>query len=119
MISAPPQSIVAEVERWAPGAWRYFLTRVIAGVRSYPGQVSVTSWWRGPDTNRSVGGSPDSQHLIGTALDLWPVRNDLVAALEANGIRAIKESDHIHAQLWGAGVVRRAGLLDALGFKRA
>jgi len=75
-----------------------------------PGQV-LTSWWRDPDENADVGGSPDSQHLFGLALDV--TGPGLAATQELarrNGLTAVAEVDHLHLQLFPAGVLARAGV---------
>ena len=69
----------------------------------------VGSWWRGIAHNRSVGGHPYSQHLLGTAADFVPARGwtnpELVAAARRAGLIAIDEGDHVHLQLHPAGTL--------------
>lgn len=38
------------------------------------GPIAVTSWYRDPETNRRVGGVSNSQHLTGSAADIYPVQ---------------------------------------------
>ncbi len=114
-VAIPPQTIILTVERWAPGIYRELVRRLIAAAAPVPFGVKVTSWWRGPSENRHVGGKPDSQHLLGLAIDLVPVTGALLANLTQVGLLAFDDGDHIHVQAWPAGVARRAGILDALG----
>jgi len=111
----PPASIVFTVERWAPGIYNELVRRVISAASATPFSVGVTSWWRGPSDNLHAGGSPDSQHLLGLAIDLTPVSGQLLENLSRVGLIAVDERDHIHVQAWPAGVARAAGILDALG----
>ena len=66
--------------------------------------VPISSWWRDPRLNRSVGGARYSQHQLGLA---WDIPNSqlsgvdrarLAAALRAQGFHAVQESDHLHVQ---------------------
>lgn len=65
--------------------------------------ASVTSWLRTPARNKQVGGHPQSQHLIGTAIDLVCDQEDdkqpLMEAARKLGLIAFDEGDHIHIQL--------------------
>jgi uncharacterized protein YcbK (DUF882 family) len=71
----------------------------------------VTSWYRDADHNRSVGGSPQSQHLYGFALDITSDRPELViAAARSAGLHVVDEMDHIHLQLFPAGFLADLGL---------
>lgn len=93
--------------------YREFILRWLYAHRGLEG-VTVTSWYRDPSHNASVGGSPGSQHQLGLALDT--VYRDRATWLEAVrnlngwGLVAIDEGDHVHAQLWRAGVA--APLVD-------
>ncbi len=39
--------------------------------RAVQGPVYINSWYRTPDYNRRVGGTTNSQHLEGRAVDIW------------------------------------------------
>ncbi|MFW6300524.1 MAG: D-Ala-D-Ala carboxypeptidase family metallohydrolase [Oceanicaulis sp.] len=65
-------------------------------VRSICGDqpIQVTSWYRSPEVNAAVGGSPTSDHITGYAVDFRAVdRNALTCA------RAIEASPLIFDQL--------------------
>lgn len=112
-MTLPPQSIMAEVNRWIPGIWPAFSS---AAYRAYDiAPFHVTSWWRGVDDNRRVGGHVDSQHLVALALDVTPGSAAVEAALRSVGFTTVAYSSHVHAQVLEAGVARRAGLLKAVG----
>ncbi len=114
-VTIPPSSIIFTVERWAPGIYNELVRRVIAAASATPFSLTLTSWWRGPSENLHAGGSADSQHLLGLALDIAPVSGELLANLFSVGLIAIDERDHVHVQAWPAGVARAAGILDAIG----
>lgn len=97
-IQIPPPEILDD--------WRPFVVQFL--VKLIPiadGMQSITSFWRSPEKNRQVHGSPKSQHLIGTALDVVP-RGDFEAFKERArlaGLVAVNEGDHVHLQLFQAG----------------
>lgn len=69
--------------------------------------AQVTSGYRDPAKNASVGGKPNSRHLQGQAVDLVPRPGETMAQLHARvsrvpGVRAINEGDHVHVQRSGA-----------------
>ena len=39
---------------------------------AWGGPIGVTSWYRPPTVNREVGGASQSQHLTGSAVDIYP-----------------------------------------------
>lgn len=108
-VRRPPTALARMLELRAPGIWRAF-GEAVEQLDRRVGTAVVTSWWRDPATNARAGGSPQSQHLLGTALDLVgdPQRIALVAA-EA-GFVVVVEGDHVHVQAWPAGAPQRAGL---------
>lgn len=112
---SPPYRTMWVVDYWAPGFWVGFFNELNAAVAA-TGPVTVTSWWRSPSRNAEVGGSPDSQHLIGTAVDFVTEEpGKLARELAGLGWVSVNEGDHLHVQAWPAGVARSVGLLDALG----
>lgn len=40
---------------------------------AWKGPIGVTSWYRPPGVNREVGGARSSQHLEGSAVDIYPI----------------------------------------------
>jgi hypothetical protein len=66
--------------------------------------ASVTSWFRSPRHNRSVGGLPDSHHIGGFACDVVyeAARPDLIFLVnrcKAWGVGVVREKDHDHFQV--------------------
>lgn len=61
----------------------------------------LTSWYRTVSHNRSVGGQPDSQHLLGMAVDVSP---QLPWLALPHPLVQVQEGDHTHIQLFPAGV---------------
>jgi len=87
-----------------------FLQRLLSAWSSlgYP-DLRVNSYVRSPADNAAAGGLPDSQHLIGTAIDLSPPSFALEVALERAGLVVVPYGTFLHAQLWPANLepVRR------------
>lgn len=71
----------------------------------YKDSMIITSGFRTPEHNASVGGKSDSQHLIGAAVDLVPHDGDLERLAHAcNTVGfsfVLVESDHVHADVRG------------------
>jgi putative chitinase len=44
---------------------------------AWGGPIGVTSWYRPPAVNRAVGGVSNSQHINGSAADIYPVGKDI------------------------------------------
>lgn len=74
------------------------------------GAPTPSSWWRSPDANASVGGGPESQHLVGLAVDfpLEPgaLATRLLETARRHGVVAIDETrgarPHVHVQAFPA-----------------
>jgi len=104
-VMAPPMAVLQRIEQLAPGFWADWQRAVQAAWQRADGPMQVTSWWRSVQHNAEVGGSDNSQHLVGVAFDVVPVVQRNASALAAVGFRVINEGDHLHAQPWPAGVV--------------
>jgi len=115
MVAAPPPLIFFTVDQFVPGIWPIFLEKADRAI--LPGST-VTSWYRNPAHNASVGGLVQSQHQLGTAFDVVPPDGRLqeqAAKLRAEGFIATVELRHVHAQAFEKGAAQRAGLLRAAG----
>jgi len=116
VVNSPPYRVLYGVNYYAPGFWWDFFRELDQAVRATGAPVMATSWHRSRLDNERVGGQVDSQHLIGTAVDLVTEKpTQLANELGGLGWVAINEGDHVHAQAWPAGIARSVGLLDALG----
>jgi hypothetical protein len=114
-VVTPPLTYVYAVERFSPGFWRQFVWAANGALATHPNS-SLTSWWRNWQTNVEVGGTTDSQHLLGTAFDVASADlSGLESSLRARGFITVRYPTHVHAQAWPAGAARRAGLFDYLG----
>lgn len=49
---------------------RDLAVNVLEKIRAKYGPFGISSWFRGPELNKAVGGSPTSQHCKGQAADL-------------------------------------------------
>jgi len=92
-----------------------FINRVSGALRNTAGaeRLRASSWYRDVESNRRAGGHPDSQHLLGLALDVTgPVEVLDRFLIELRGVRliAIDELSHVHVQLLAAGQARGEGL---------
>lgn len=102
----PPEAIWRPIENFEPGTYGNFLTRLIFAMRER--RAFATSWFRDPLQNRNVGGHPESQHLLGLAVDLVTDEPQLaVTALTGLGLTAFNEATHVHVQYWPAGIAGR------------
>ncbi len=78
-----------------------FLRRIRA---AWVDGVQITSWVRTPAKNDEVGGEVDSQHLIGTAVDVvGPNLPYFAIRCTEEGLICVNEPDHLHVQLFQAG----------------
>lgn len=99
-VSRPPGNVVRAVTAACPTCWPFFV-QSIRNLRVPGSSVELTSWYRTPDHNERVGGSPTSQHLVGTALDLsGPGARDIAAQLRNAGWTWVPEGDHEHVQVF-------------------
>jgi hypothetical protein len=114
-VTPPPISIANTLEHWLPGFWNRFYGAVWAGYYRWGGELTITSWYRDEYTNAAVGGHPDSQHRVGTALDLVPADPRLAEAFRLAGFQAVVEPTHVHVQAFPAGILRDSGFLQAVG----
>jgi uncharacterized protein YcbK (DUF882 family) len=69
---------------------------------AHGGPIGVTSWYRPPEINAEVGGAIRSQHLWGSAVDIYPIEGDAV------------RFEHWLDQNWGGGL--GFGQRGGLGF---
>ena len=102
-VSAPPPSLVAAF----PAYFRWLLPRLSFLARTFP-NWQPTSWFRTPARNFVVGGAPQSQHLLAWAVDWTGPRDEaqrFVAVAQSLGVVAIDEGDHVHVQMYPAGVI--------------
>ncbi len=71
-------------------------------------ELWATSWYRTSDHNREVGGAPYSQHLVGWALDVAGADQfEFARRAEHTGLIVVRERDHVHVQVFPAGVLQR------------
>jgi len=111
-VETPPHWVVRIVEFLSPGFYARFFEKLVNAIGTNP--IRVTSWYRTPLSNQQVGGDPLSQHLVGFAMDVVvddPFR--MRGRFEDMGLTAVVEGDHVHVQVFPAGVV--APLLRAMG----
>jgi len=93
--------------------FRAFLPPAIQALEQFPGTI-ITSWFRTPAENAAVGGHPRSQHLVGWAFDAVPPEGQfgrLADALQRQGFETVVESDHVHAQVFVAGVLEQLNIV--------
>ncbi len=121
----PPSHVVVFWEKLFPGFWSRWLGAADSALREIDAEggddVVVTSWFRSPFDNRAVNGNPDSQHLVGLALDIVPAQrnrsllvNEAAAKFAESGFVAVPFPTHLHVQTFPAGLLRSVGVLDAL-----
>jgi hypothetical protein len=121
----PPSHVVVFFESLFPGFWARWLGAADSALREIDAEgvddIIITSWWRSLVDNRAVNGEPDSQHLVGLALDVVPAKQNLRSAIDEAaasftefGFVAVPASRHLHIQTFPAGLLRSVGVLDAL-----
>lgn len=110
----PPPYTAWFLDQAAPGIWPFFIGQANKAMAFQ--RVTITSWWRTPSQNRAAGGRRDSQHLVGSAIDVCSSdTRELARAFSSQGLVAVDEGSHVHVQVWPAGILRAAGVLDRLG----
>lgn len=121
MAESLPPSLYWHVSGYLPGVYQWFFDRVAWAHRGTSARPTWTSWYRDPRHNRLVGGSDESQHLVGLALDAV-YASDAVAVHVAEQGRAAglvvvhyPGEQRLHFQALPAGVLRSYGVLDSLG----
>jgi len=121
----PPRRTVQFFDQLIPGLWRAWFNAAEWALREIDndagGDTVITSWFRSPAENLRVGGDPDSQHLVGLALDIVPGKPAILLAVaeasdkfEEAGFLVLPTRTHLHIQTFPAGDLRRFGVLDAL-----
>lgn len=101
------QSPPFELLRRYPDFYRWLLPRFSLILQLFP-DAQPTSWYRTEARNFEVGGAPRSQHLLGWAVDFSVRRGEarqMVSVGTALGLVAIDEGDHVHFQMFPAGVI--------------
>ena len=75
-----------------------FASKISRLLEQHPG--SVTSWIRSVKRNRAVGGSPNSKHLVGMAVDvvLDDPSEDIAQTCNRLHLRCFNEGDHVHVE---------------------
>jgi len=102
-LTVPPQQLVNAF----PEFYRWLVPRLNHIATSFPNS-QPTSWYRSPGKNFEVGGSVRSQHLLGWAADFAGPRDEaaaMVALGKGLGLVGVDEGDHVHFQMYPAGVV--------------
>lgn len=121
----PPRTTFSFFDRLIPGIWQQWAGAAQFALEQIDaegfGETTITSWFRSPFDNRRVGGDPDSQHLVGLAIDVTPGKgtsrlaiNEAAQIFQAAGFIAVPEEIHVHVQTFPAGILRQVGVLDAL-----
>lgn len=109
--------VYSTINQMAPQLYPFFMDAINSSVA--PGTVTASSWWRSREENAQVRGDPHSQHLLGLALDVVrtgaePVLVDeMIRKLRGLGLTVVDEGDHIHVQMFRAGIV--GPLIEWLG----
>ena len=102
MLQAPPDYLLNSALR---PLIQLGLQAFLDAVQQDP-RITVTSWWRSVSDNADVGGAATSQHLYGLAYDIvGPGATQVADAWMALGGIAVREADHVHLQIFPAGVL--------------
>ena len=108
-LTSPPRELGARY----PEFYRWLLPRLNEIERRFP-EAHATSWWRSDARNMEVGGAPYSQHLLGWAVD-WALPRErhraMVELAREFGLVAIDEGDHVHVQMYPAGVISKSSYI--------
>ncbi len=123
--SPPPRNTLTFFDRMLPGIWSFWGAAVEAALGEVDspdvGETIITSWYRSVLENRRAGGHPDSQHLVGLAFDVVPGKgtsvlaiNEAAQAFERYGFQVVPSQGYLHVQTFPPGILRPAGVLDAL-----
>jgi len=121
----PPHPTLVFFDRLFPGIWGNWVAAVQSGLTQIDegdvGETVITSWFRSPNENRRAGGHPDSQHLVGLAFDVVPGKgtsalaiNEAAQIFAGFGFSVVPAETHLHVQTFPPGILRPAGVLDAL-----
>ena len=112
MAEFPPYHVVWHTHRILPGVYHWFYGGLADVMDYFDGHLEVTSLYRDPQKNAEVGGSPDSQHLVGLAADLHSDRSEEIArVLHAFGFTVVPYAGHVHVQALPPGMLRQSGVL--------
>lgn len=89
--------------RWTQRAWR--LAQVFEAIRAiWDRPIRIGSAYRTAEHNRAIGGSVNSQHVLGLALDLCPPAGVPVEAFWAEvRLRALHDPDPTWQEVGGLG----------------
>lgn len=102
-LESPPLELVNAY----PEFYRWLLPRLNMIAAMFP-NWKPTSWWRSVGRNFEVGGDPRSQHLLAWAVDFVGPRDEargLIALIRSVGLVGVDEGDHVHVQMFPAGVI--------------
>lgn len=110
MAANPPPTAFLQ-SPWFPIIFAFYI-RIVEVFRQVGG-LTATSWFRTPSENDAVNGSPESQHLLGLAMDVASSREGMRATIDAArrvGLVPADEGNHVHLQLFPGGALARVGV---------
>jgi len=97
-MESPPLHIFQQIGQGFYSEFFRRLSGAVSGLRGY----QITNWYRSPQHNRAVGGAPQSQHQLATAMDfVFPDRRAYQVAeqrFRQQGFTVFYEGDHLHVQ---------------------